>query len=173
MTPAAPATAPHIPNAMLRAFPVNVVESIDSVEGDAIAAPNPCTARPTSIWVRFCDIPSIIEPMTKMATPTTNIRFLPNSSPSFPQVNRKAPKIRPYSEVIHSRSLTETPENVACIEGRALFTIVKSITMTEMERQQTRRVSSCLGAILEDPVWDSGSILREVCMAGYYTLYII
>src|SRR5690348_18318641 len=111
--PAAPATAPHIPKATLRAFPVNVVDKIESVDGEAIAAPNPWIDRPTSICERFAESPSITDPTTKTAIPAMRMRFLPNSSPSFPHVRRNDPKMRPYSEVIHSRSLTETPEHVA------------------------------------------------------------
>src|SRR2546428_6784019 len=93
--PAAPATAPHMPKATLRAFPVNVVDRIERVEGEAIAPPNPWIDRPTSICESLAESPSIIDPNTNIATPAIRLRFLPNSSPSFPHVKRKAPKMRP------------------------------------------------------------------------------
>src|SRR5713101_4398178 len=104
-TAAAPAVAPHIPKATLRALPVKVVVRIDRVAGEAIEAPNPCRTRPARIWVRSCENPSMIDPMINREIPATKIRFLPNSSLSFPQVRRNDPKTKAYSEVIHSRSL--------------------------------------------------------------------
>src|SRR5712691_9130808 len=102
-----------MPKATLRALPVNVVDRIERVDGEAIAPPNPWMDLPTSICERLAESPSIMDPNTNMAMPAIRMRFLPNSSPSFPHVRRKDPKMRPYREVIHSRSLTETPENVA------------------------------------------------------------
>src|SRR5207245_10216480 len=102
--PAAPATATHTPKATLRAFPVNVVERIERVEGEAIAPPNPWMDLPTSICERLAESPSIMDPTTKVAMPAIRIRFLPNSSPSFPHVKIKDPKMRPTREDIHSRS---------------------------------------------------------------------
>ena len=78
MTPAAPATAPHIPKAMLRAFPVKVVDRIDRVDGEAIAAPKPWIVLPMSNCVRSAESPSITEPKTKRTIPARKIRFLPN-----------------------------------------------------------------------------------------------
>src|SRR5438552_2028381 len=48
-TAAAPAVAPHIPKATLRALPAKVVVRIDRVAGEAIAAPNPWSTRPRRI----------------------------------------------------------------------------------------------------------------------------
>ena len=79
---------------MPRALPVKVVVKIESVDGDDMAAPNPCMARPRSIWDRLVDTPSTIEPTMKREIPAMKIRFLPNSSLSFPHVNRNEPKIR-------------------------------------------------------------------------------
>ena len=75
-------------------MPVKVVVRIDRVEGEAIAAPNPWITRPTRIWVRFCENPSMIDPAINREIPLMKIRFRPNSSLSFPQVRRNDPKIR-------------------------------------------------------------------------------
>src|SRR5438132_3074134 len=88
-TAAAPAVAPHIPKATLRALPVKVVVRIDRVAGEAIEAPNPFRTRPTRYWVRSCENPSTIDPTMNSEIPATKIRFLPNSSLRFPQARRK------------------------------------------------------------------------------------
>src|SRR6058998_541531 len=93
-TAAAPAVAPQIPKATPRALPVNVVVRIDKVEGEAIAAPNPWMIRPTRIWDRFWENPSITDPTTKRVIPAMKIRLLPNSSLSFPHESRNEPKMR-------------------------------------------------------------------------------
>src|SRR6266849_6589624 len=92
-TAAAPAVAPHIPKATFRALPVKVVVRIDRVEGEAMAAPNPWITRPTSIWDRLSENPSIIDPTMNVEIPAMKISFLPNSSLSFPQERRKEPKM--------------------------------------------------------------------------------
>src|SRR2546425_11031630 len=102
---AAPAVAPQMPKATFRDLPVNVVVRIERVEGEAIAAPNPWMNRPTSIWDRLSENPSIIDPTMNVEIPTMKISFLPNSSLSFPQGRRKEPKRSAYGDVIHSRSL--------------------------------------------------------------------
>src|SRR5438552_18272760 len=45
-TAAAPAVAPHIPKATLRALPAKVVVRVDRVAGKAAVAPKPCSTRP-------------------------------------------------------------------------------------------------------------------------------
>src|SRR2546428_11018288 len=92
-TAAAPAVAPQMPKAPFRALPVNVVVRIDSVEGEAIAAPNPWMPRPTSIWDRLSENPSIIDPTMNVDIPAMKISFLPSSSLSFPHERRKEPKM--------------------------------------------------------------------------------
>ncbi len=92
-TAAAPAVAPHMPKATFRDLPVNVVVKIERVEGEAIAAPNPWMTRPTSIWDRLSENPSIIDPTMNVAIPAMKISFLPNSSLSFPQERRNEPKM--------------------------------------------------------------------------------
>src|SRR2546423_13398894 len=93
-TAAAPAVAPQMPKATFRALPVKVVVRIERVEGEAIAAPNPCIIRPTRIWLRPCENPSTMDPIINREIPATKIRFRPNSSLSFPQVRRNDPKTR-------------------------------------------------------------------------------
>src|SRR5438128_12126442 len=92
-TAAAPAVAPHMPKATFRDLPVNVVVRIERVEGEAIAAPNPWMIRPTSIWDRLSENPSITDPTMKVEIPAIRISFLRNSSSSFPQERGKERKM--------------------------------------------------------------------------------
>src|SRR5439155_26446642 len=82
-TAAAPAVAPHIPKATLRALPAKVVVRIDRVAGEAIAAPNPLRTRPRRIRIRYSGNPSTSDPTKNKVIPATKNRFLPNYSVRF------------------------------------------------------------------------------------------
>src|SRR5438552_18555126 len=87
-TAAAPAVAPHIPKATLRALPVKVVVRIDRVAGEAIAAPDPWTTRPRRALIRSWGHAWTIDPTTNREIHATNIRFLPKPSLNYPHVIR-------------------------------------------------------------------------------------
>src|SRR5256886_17409589 len=76
-TAAAPAVAPHMPKATFRDLPVNVVARIERVEGEAIAAPDPWMTRPTSIWARLSENPSVTDPTMNGGVPAMKSSILP------------------------------------------------------------------------------------------------
>jgi hypothetical protein len=80
-----------MPKAIPRLLPVYDVVSIDSVDGEAMAAPRPCTILPVSITERSAEAPVTREPSMKVAMPATKSLFLPNWSPNLPHMRMKAP----------------------------------------------------------------------------------
>ena len=87
---AAPAIAPHTPKATPRIRPVNVPEMMESVDGDVMAAPSPCSARaPISMPMEEA-APESTEPAMNTATPITNISLRPSWSPILPKVTMSA-----------------------------------------------------------------------------------
>src|SRR2546425_7981230 len=72
-TAAAPAVAPHIPKATLRALPVKVVVRIDRVAGGGHLAPEPLgTPPPTGSIRSFGEPPPIHSTIKKKSTATKN-----------------------------------------------------------------------------------------------------
>ncbi len=69
MAPAAAAVPPQIPKAIPRLRPRNVEETMDSVEGETVAAPTAWTKRPTSTQSIEGAAPTRSEPATKMPKP--------------------------------------------------------------------------------------------------------
>ena len=66
---------------------------IESVDGDTIAAPNPCTARAAMSTPVEPERPQTREAIEKISTPTRNIRLRPRMSPARPPSSRKPPKV--------------------------------------------------------------------------------
>ena len=65
--PAEPATAPQAPSALLRSAPsLNRVVTIESADGEMIAAPRPCAARAAISWPWVA-----AKPAAREAIPTT------------------------------------------------------------------------------------------------------
>ncbi len=96
-TPAAaplPPIAPQMPSALFRSGPSsNVVVMIESVAGDTIAAPKPCTARAAMSTPVVLARPQASEAIEKIATPMRNIRLRPRMSPARPPSSRKPPNV--------------------------------------------------------------------------------
>ena len=95
-TPAAaplPATAPQIPNALLRSAPPWLKDAlmIASVAGEMIAPPSPWSARNTISHAPLCAKPHMSEPNVKSAMPIMNTRRRPNTSAARPPRSRKPP----------------------------------------------------------------------------------
>jgi hypothetical protein len=85
--PSAPATAPTaVHMAMTRvACPLGHTASTSaSDEGNTNAAPSPCTARPTSITVKFGAQPPMSDPSTNSPRPIMNVVRRPLRSPMRP-----------------------------------------------------------------------------------------
>ena len=96
-TPAAaplPPIAPQMPSALFRSEPSSkVVMMIESVAGEMIAAPTPCTARaPTSTPIEPAS-PQTSDAAEKTTIPTMNIRLRPSRSPARPPSSRKPPNV--------------------------------------------------------------------------------
>src|SRR3989441_8556695 len=72
-TAAAPAVAPHIPKATLRALPVKVVVRIDRVAGEGNAGPNPLRTPPRGGWIKSFWKPTTIDPTKKKKNTATKI----------------------------------------------------------------------------------------------------
>jgi hypothetical protein len=89
---ATPAVAPQMPKATPRSLPLNVAETIDSVEGDIIAAPMPCSARNPIMMAMEADVPVPSDESAKTAAPATKMLRRPYWSPSLPQVINPAAK---------------------------------------------------------------------------------
>ena len=66
---------------------------IESVAGEMIAAPTPCTARaPTSTPIEPAS-PQTSDAAEKTTIPTMNIRLRPSRSPARPPSSRKPPNV--------------------------------------------------------------------------------
>ena len=63
-----------------------MAETIDSVDGEVIAAPTPWTARARIKNSMVGEAPAIIEPITNTVTPAMKMRLRPTWSPMRPQV---------------------------------------------------------------------------------------
>ncbi len=96
-TPAAaplPAMAPQIPSALLRSAPSsNVVVMIESVAGEMIAAPMPCTARAATSTPIEPASPQASEAAENSASPAMNIRRRPSRSAARPPSSSKPPNV--------------------------------------------------------------------------------
>ena len=96
-TPAAaplPPIAPQIPSALLRSEPSsNVVVMIESVAGEMIAAPSPCTARAAISTPIESARPQASDATAKSAMPIMNMRRRPSRSAARPPSRRKPPKV--------------------------------------------------------------------------------
>ena len=67
---------------------------MESVDGEVIAAPRPCTARAAISISMLRDAPASAEPATNTLTPAIKMRFRPTWSPMRPQVIMNAANIR-------------------------------------------------------------------------------
>ncbi len=86
-----PAVAPQMPKAIPRSLPLKVAETIESVEGDIIAAPKPCSTRLPMAMPIVADVPTPSDPNAKTTAPPMKILRRPNWSPSLPHVISSAP----------------------------------------------------------------------------------
>ena len=66
---------------------------IESVDGDTIAAPNPCTARAAMSTPVEPARPQTSEAIEKTTRPIRNIRLRPRMSPARPPSSRKPPNV--------------------------------------------------------------------------------
>src|SRR3989475_10170349 len=77
-TAAAPAVAPHIPKATLRALPVKVVVRIDRVAGEGNSGPHAWRNRPPGNRNKTLREPSTNDPTKNKKNTATKIRLLPD-----------------------------------------------------------------------------------------------
>jgi hypothetical protein len=91
---AAPATPPHTANALARAGPWKVVDSVASDAGNSSAAPIPSTnASPsTSIWVLVAT-DARNEPTAKRTAPVIKALRTPKRSPMRPPMISRLPRV--------------------------------------------------------------------------------
>jgi hypothetical protein len=128
-TPAAaplPPIAPQMPSALFRSEPSsNVVVMIDSVAGETIAAPTPCTARAAMRTPIELARPQTSDAAEKTATPIMNSRRRPSRSAARPPSRRKPPNVIVYAIRTHCNVLSDTWSEFL-IDGSATLTIETS-----------------------------------------------
>ena len=94
ITEPTPVIAAKIAVAALRAGPFGKVVAISaSAVGEAIAAPTPCNSRAVTRVASFQANPHRIDAMVNRATPTTNVRLRPITSPRRPPSSIRPPKV--------------------------------------------------------------------------------
>ncbi len=102
-----------------------LVVSSASVDGAAIAAPTPCSARAASSQAGDCASPPSIEANVNSAMPATNVRRRPRMSPARAPSSSSPPKLSAYAFCTHDRPVGEKP-SVSWIFGSAVMTIETS-----------------------------------------------
>ena len=126
-----------------------------SVSGVTIAAPNPWTARAAISQSADGASAAAAEAAVKIPTPSMNIRFRPNRSPSAAPVSRKTAKVRVYAFTVHSSSSREAPRSTR-ITGIAVETTrLSSTTMKSaidvIANVQMVRVPAFIGSSFSCP----------------------
>ncbi len=148
-TPAAaplPPIAPQMPSALFRSGPSSkVVVMIESVDGDTIAAPKPCTARAATSTPVDPARPQTREAIEKISTPTRNIRLRPRMSPARPPSSRKPPNVIAYAVITHCRPVWEK-WRLSPIDGSATLTIDTSSTVMKNATQTIASACQRLGS---------------------------
>jgi hypothetical protein len=148
-TPAAaplPPIAPQIPSALFRSAPSSkVVVMIDSVDGETIAAPSPCTARAATSTPVDAESPHTRDAIEKSVRPARNIRLRPRMSPARPPSRRKPPNVIAYAVITHWRPVSEK-WRLRPIEGSATLTIDTSSTVMKKATQTSASACQRLGS---------------------------
>ena len=118
---------------------------IESVDGDTIAAPKPCTARAAMSTPVDPARPQTREATEKMTTPMRNIRLRPRMSPARPPSSRKPPNVIAYAVITHCRPVGEK-WRLWPIEGSATLTIETSSTVMKNATQTSASACQRLGS---------------------------
>ena len=135
-----PATAPQMPNALFRSAPPcrKAALMIESVAGETIAPPSPCSARNAISHAPLCAKPHISEPNVNSAIPAMKTFRRPSTSAARPPRRRKPPNASEYAVMIHWSVDCESSRSTA-IEGSATLTIETSSTTMKNAAQTSTR----------------------------------
>ncbi len=132
--PSAP-IAPHMPTARLRSGPaLKELVTIDSVAGERIAPPSPCTARAPSSRLCESDSAQASEESENSAVPARNTLRLPSRSAERPPSIRNPAKVSVYALTTHCSPVVEKCRPL-WIDGSATLTIEMSRMTMNCARQ--------------------------------------
>src|SRR3954468_18299413 len=108
--PADPATAPQAPSALLRSAPsLNRLVTIESADGEMIAAPRPCAARAAISCPWLVANPASSDATATTRRPAMKTRRRPSRSAARPPRRRKPPNAITYAFTTHGKFCSEKP----------------------------------------------------------------
>jgi hypothetical protein len=139
-----PLHAVHVPMALDRSRPENVVVMIDSAPGTINAAATPCMNLPAINTEAFGATADTSAAAAKPAVPSPNTRQRLYASPSAPPTNNRLPKASMQAATTHCCSTKPTPKSLA-ISGKATGVMTPSIPISDDERTQAQSARNALG----------------------------
>jgi hypothetical protein len=143
----APLQAVHVPIAVPRSAPPNVVVITASDAGVSNAPATPCKPRHTISTFAVGASAQSSEAIPKAVTPTLNTRTGPKMSPSDPPTRMKEPSVSMYASTTHCWAASPPPRS-RWIGGSATFTTVASMNTIDEPSIVARSVNRAEAATL-------------------------